>query len=148
MAGSAALVLVVALLRRYGTKIPKVGPYLGTPAGGAVMNLALAFGGTMVAMLSGPGAVFSMAMVWTASKLAIGAAGGYTLVKELVVPWLVKIRDVLPGWAKPLLDVVLWVFNSAGKDVIAGAEKAGNEAVDANPPGGADSIVGPPRDVN
>lgn len=147
LGGALAIVLAVALARRYGTEYI---PWLGTKAGAALMVLVGSFGGALAAALSAPGAVLSFAMVKSATAIAVGAAGGYTLIKDLVVDPLTRsawYRERAPGWLKAIVSVVLWVFRSPSP--VARAEAAGQAAVDAKPPSGAAGVVGaPPRELD
>lgn len=111
-AGSLALVLAVALARRYGE--PQY-PWLGTKAGSAILTLVGSFGASMSAALMGDGS-FSWLMVWHSLEIAFGAAGGYALVKALVVePYLVRLADKGPAWLHSPMHLILWIFQETGK---------------------------------
>lgn len=140
-AASLALVFAVALTRRYGAK---KWPALAGDMGGAVLTLLGAFGGAMAAAL-GSGSALSGSLAWTATGIAVSAAGGYTLIKKLIVdPMLASAwyRTKAPEWLKAVLGVALWVFTKP--DVGAQATAAGDAAVKAKPSTGADGTVGKP----
>jgi hypothetical protein len=142
LGAAAALVLLVAATRRYGAKwFPRALGWVNSSWGTPVAVLLASFGGAMATALaagSGP----SLAMVKVAFGIAITAAGGYKLVKELAVPLLTKLRDKLPAWARPLVDVLLWAFQ---RDPVAKAEAAGDAAVADKPSTGIAGVVGEPR---
>lgn len=131
--GCLALVLLVALARRYGSSRL---PFLASEAGAALLLLLGSFGATAGAMAAGPEVMLSMAMVWVALKIAFLAAGGYAALKALiVVPLLRPLQARLPTWAQPILGVILWIFERPNP--ITKAEGAGDAAVAANPPAGS-----------
>jgi len=145
-AGCLAIVLAVALLRRYGTNWK----WMHTDAGSALLVLSGSLGASLAAHLA-DGGHLTMGMVWSALKIAFGAAGGYTVVKHLLVEPVVKpLQKMLPPWAQPIFGVVLWVFDRkavAGSDALADADKAGQVAVEANPSKGVEDVIGKPTEV-
>lgn len=140
-AAALALILAVTLTKRYlGDKIP----WLHSDAGGAVLALLGAFGGALATSLAA-GAAPTWIMAWMAVKVAVGAAGAYSMIRKLLVPWIAKLRDKLPGALRPVLDLVLWVFDK--QDPIARAERAGDAAVKAKPASGAAGVTGKPDEL-
>lgn len=137
LAAALALVLAAAIARRY--LAPKV-PFFASDVGGALLVLVGSFGGAAAAAITG-GASWSLALAWTALKIATAAAGGYSLAKPLIL-WA---AEKSPSWLKPVFALVLWVFEKGSP--VAKAEAAGAAAVAANPAPGAESITGPHRDV-
>ncbi len=141
LGASLALILAVTALKRYAHKIPKFGPKLSAAINGDIGQpitvLALSFGGAIATAAAAQGTVFVMsaALAWTALKVAVGAAGGYSLLKSLLAPLIVKLGAKAPAWMKPLFDMVLWAFSKP--TAVEKAEKAGDDAVAANPPTGA-----------
>lgn len=113
-------------------------------AGKALSVLAISFGGAVATTLA-TGAAMSPMVAWAGLKVAIGAAGGYSLLKALLFPALAKLEQVAPGWLGPVISAALWVFRSG--DPEAEAREAGDQAVADNPPEGAAGVVGEPRDV-
>lgn len=81
-----ALSGAVFLLRKYGDKIPFyskwLAPFFATPTGGAVLTLVSAFVGALATALLG-GATMTGALALSALKIALTAAGGWTLLKHL-----------------------------------------------------------------
>lgn len=142
LAAALALVLAAAVARRYGSKRF---PFLATDAGGALLVLVGSFGGAAATALTG-GAAVSLGLAWKALLVAFAASGGYATVKRLLVtPLLRPLYEKAPAWLKPVLALVLWVFDQP--DPVSKAEAAGNAAVAAKPPTGAAGVVGEPRDV-
>lgn len=125
-AAALALVLLVALVRRFGgAKYP----FLASKKFAPVLVLVGSFGAAMAVTL-GAGQALSLGMAWVAVKVAIGAAGGYSLAK----PLLDFVQSKLPSWAWPLFSVFDAVFKSKTK----AAEAAGKQAVLDNPSEGPD----------
>jgi hypothetical protein len=88
-------------------------PPLKTPEGGAVLNILTGFAGAFLSALVG-GAAFSWALVLTSLQVSVLAAGGWSLLKSLVFPLLLRV----PAFAK------LFSRGSAAEAVTA-AEKQG-----------------------
>lgn len=138
-----ALVLTVALVKRYaGTG--KVGTFVHSDVGGALTTLAMAFFGA-IATATAAGATWHWSMLGTAGLVAFTAAGGYALVKKLVIPLLKKLEPKLPAWTAPIFALVFFVFDKP--DAIEQATKAGDDAIRATPATGADGVTGKPTDV-
>jgi len=133
-AGALALVAAVILARRH--LAPRV-PFFGTALGGAVTTFATSFVVTVAAKLAD--ASFSLTIVRNALDVALYAAGGFSLLK----PIFVALVPYMPNW---LSAIVLMIFEP-GKTAVAKAEKDGQAAVDAKPPGGATDVIGKPADV-
>lgn len=145
-AGMLALVLAVALMRRYAPDWKGVRAFIHGDTGGALTTLLMSFGTSMAASLAG-GAGASWLMVKSASMIAFGAAGGYTLVKRIIVdPILRPLAAKAPAWAQPIFALVFWIFD---KDTpVAAAQAAGQAAVDAQPPTGTNGVVGKSTEVS
>jgi hypothetical protein len=141
-----ALVFAVALARKYGHKLPyvggKVGPFLKTDHGGALLTLLGSFGGAFATALAA-GAAPSLALAWTALGVAVAAAGGYSLIKKLGGPLVNKA----PEWMRPLLRLVLFFFDHKSDQALAEAKQAGADAVKAKPSTGTAGVIGEPRDL-
>lgn len=139
-AAALALVLAVAAARRYGGARF---PFLRSDAGGASLALVGGIGGALVNSLAAGGGV-SLALLWSALLVAVGAAGGYSLIKRLIVtPILEPLAARAPAPIRAVLGVILWAFRS---NAAADATAAGNAAVVASPSSGVAGIVGEPRD--
>ncbi|TQF09182.1 hypothetical protein FJV41_45945 [Myxococcus llanfairpwllgwyngyllgogerychwyrndrobwllllantysiliogogogochensis] len=74
------VVLLVYLLRKFGGAFI---PFLRTDRGGAVLVLGVSLAGAVANALAA-GAPFSLALLVTALKVALTAAGGFTVIKRLV----------------------------------------------------------------
>lgn len=139
-----ALMLIVAAVRRYLPKwFPSRFGWLTSGAGTTASTFLFSFGGALsTAFAAGAGPSFALFRM--ASLVAMTAAGGYEALKYFVAPLLRKLRDKLPAWMRPGLDLVLWMFERP--DPVAKAEAAGDAAVKANPPAGVIAITGKPVD--
>lgn len=147
IATSFGLVLMVAAFKRYAPG--KAGELANTDLGGALLVLVGAFGGALGTGLLASGTdVLTLALVTASFKIAFSAAGGYALVKKLLVPVVEKIALKAPAWAQPLFAMLLWAFAKPEPVAIVDAEKAGQAAVDAAPAPGIDSVVGPPTEID
>lgn len=136
-AGSLAVFAIVALARRYAPG--KVGEWLHGEIGSPLTTLVLSFAGTMAASLA-DGSDISLAMVKSAAMIAAGAAGGYALIKKLIVePILKPLAEKAPAWLKPAFALVFWFFDQ--KSPTEKAEAAGEAAVAAKPAEGRGKIT-------
>ncbi len=144
-AGMLALVVVVALIKRYAPEAFGLRKFVYSDIGGALLTLFASFGGAMAtALASGAGA--SWATVKTALYIAFGAAGGYSLIKRLIVdPILRPMAAKAPSWSQPIFMVVFWMFDRP--TAIQAAEVAGDAAVAAKPAAGVDGVTGAPDEV-
>lgn len=89
MLAAVLLVGFVAVARKYGARVPgKVGAFVASDRGGAVLSLGLALiGGVIHALLAGQ--PLGLAMLGTAMYVSFLASGGYALVKKTgVLEWL------------------------------------------------------------
>lgn len=142
-AGCLAIVLVVALAKRYG--------WITSKRGMVGLAFAGAYAATLAARLAA--SKFEAGMLWDAFKIAAGAAGGYAVLNELLVePYLKPLQDKLPKWAQLPLSMLLWIFSkkagpSDGEKAIAKAEDAGAAAVEAKPAQGAATVIGKPTEI-
>lgn len=148
LAGAAlALVFALTAFKRYAPG--KMREFALSDAGGGLLALGISFfGAVATATLAGEGPFggFTIAVAITSGKIAFLAAGGYVLVKKiLVMPLLASAwyANKAPMWFKSVMGVVLWAFMSSS--ISEQAIEAGNEAVKDNPGPGADGIVGPPE---
>lgn len=119
------LVLLVAVIRRFGgAKYPvlaskKAAPYL---------VLASSFFAAIALALSSGGAL-SLAMVYGAFKVAIAAAGGYSLFKGL----LSTVEGKAPAWMSPIFLILNFAIKSKDNARLTRAKKAGLKAVKEDP---------------
>lgn len=138
LAAMLALVVVAAGAQKW--LAPRV-PFFATSLGAALIVLVGSFGGAAAALLSG-GATWSLALVWTALKVAAGAAGIRGLAKPLV-QWA---AGHAPAWIRPLFTLVLWALEKKPGATVT-AEAAGDAAVAAKPAPGAEAVTGAHREV-
>lgn len=146
-AGALALVLVVALLKRYAPG--RLGKFVHSDAGGVISTLAISFGSTLAAY-TGAGQSWEWSMLWTAGGVAFAAAGSYAMIKKLIVePLLASAwwQEKAPAWLKAGAQIVLWIFDkpAAAEIEIQKAEAAGEAAVQAKPSEGAEGVAGKPE---
>lgn len=151
-AGALGLALGVAVVKRWGGNwLPqkqKDGTTIGwfhTDVGGTVLTLAGAWSTALVAGLAGGGHV-SLAMMKASFGVALTAAGGYAVLKKLVVgPLLKPLAKKAPAWMQPLFAMVFWMFDKP--DPISQAEAAGEQAVKDQPAQGVEGVVGKPTEI-
>jgi hypothetical protein len=145
-AAALGLILIVALVKRYlGSRIS----WLHSDVGGTSLTMVGATAGAMATALAGGGPV-TWALMKTAMLVGIGAAGGYSVIKKLIIEPLIKpLQSKLPAWAQPIFSIVLWIFDKpdAAAQVEADASAAGQAAVTANPGQGVSTSVGTPTEV-
>lgn len=146
-AAALGLILGVALIKRYlGPKIS----WLHSDVGGTSLTLAGAFATAMAAGLAAPTATITWGLMKTALMVGVGAAGGYTVLKKLIVePLLKPLQAKLPAWAQPIFSIVLWIFDKPDQAAAeeAAATSAGNAAVAANPGQGVTAVTGQPTEI-
>lgn len=145
-AAALAVVLVVALVRRYTSPDGKVGRVVHSDLGGVATTFAIAFSGA-IATAAIAGTSWSLDMVKAAGAVGAIAIGGYTVIKKLIA-WFTSTswyKTKAPTWLKVAMGAVTWIVDKKSP-AIADAEKAGDAAVAAKPAGGADSIVGKPEE--
>lgn len=137
----ASALSLVALVAAAKTLLVPRFKFLQRPESNSVLVLLGSFGMALASPL-GTGDPLSWALVWAAMKIAAAAAGGFALVKKLlVVPVLMPLRNKAPGWLKPVLSLVIWVFEN---DPLSKAKDAGDKAVKEKPstgiPGRVDEL--------
>jgi hypothetical protein len=140
-AGMLALVAAVALFKRYAPEKWGLRAWSQSDFGGALLALSGSFGASM-AMRLADGASPSWDMAQAATLIAVGAAGGYSLIKKLIIepfvrPWSAKA----PAWARIPLQMLLWAFDRPMPT--AKAASAGDQAVASKPASG----LGASKDV-
>lgn len=144
-AGALALVLAVAAVKHYGGNRF---PWLLSDIGSSILALLGSFAATLSVAL-GTGSKLGLGLLWTAGGVAVAAAGGYSLIKKLVIEPLIASNwyKNAPSWVVTGMDVVLWIFGEATSSPIPAAEKAGTDAVAAHPAGGTAAVVGTPTEI-
>lgn len=106
--GALLVILLVAFTKKwFGDRIV----WLHTDAGGSAMAL---IGATATAIATGlalPGTVLTLSLLRTSLLVGVTAAGGYTILKNLLVnPILRPLAARAPAWAQPIFQAVLWIF--------------------------------------
>jgi hypothetical protein len=136
-------ILAVALTKRYlGPRVP----WLHSDVGGTSLVLTGSVATAMAAGLAGGGPL-TYALAKSALLVGIGAAGGFTVLKRLVIePVLRPLAARAPAWMQPIFSMILWIFDKP--DPIGAAEQAGNAATAAAPAAGAASTVGSSTEVS
>lgn len=132
-AAALALVLLVALTRRFGGE---VWPLVASKKAAPFLVMVGSFGAAMANAL-GAGEGLSADMAWGAVKIAVYAAGGYSLLKPIIQ----GLQKRAPAWADPIFAVVGWVFEARSKAAeakVAKAIDAGVKAVEEKPSKGID----------
>lgn len=144
-AAAAVLVFGVAVIQKYGEKAPVVGRFLKwtSTSWGAPLLVALSSVTGALATALAAGAAPSLSMLWAALGIAVGAGGAWKFGKELAAPFLRWLQPKLPAPVRPLISILLWVFEKP--DPVTTAEAAGDAAVKANPAPGIESLTGKPR---
>jgi hypothetical protein len=118
---------------------------MSRPWAAPLLALVTSFAGALATSFAA-GVAPTAGLAWTALGIAVAAAGGWKVAKDLIVdPVIRPLITKAPVWMRPVLELALWVFDRP--DVAADARKAGDAAVAANPGKGAAAVVGVPRDV-
>lgn len=141
-AAALLVVALVALVKRYlGDKVP----WLHSNAGGAALALITASASAVTVALAAPGATVSVDLMESALLVGIGAAGGYSVIKALLVDPILVPYLSKRSWGAPLLAIINFIFNhgSSAGAAAAAAQKEGDAAVIAKPGQGISVIVKP-----
>lgn len=137
-AGAIALMVAVAAVRKLAPKWKALDEKVHTDLGGALMTFFGAFGASVTAKLAD-----GSAPTWDTAKaavmIAVGAAGGYTLIKKLIVePILRPLSKKAPAWAQPIFAMIFYVFSKPTP--VEEAEAAGDKAVEEKPATGMGDV--------
>lgn len=138
-----AVVVVVTAARRYAPG--KVGEFLASKPGAVLATFATALAGAFATALLA-GAPFTLALAKTGLGIAVAAAGGYSIIRILIVEPLLAsswYANKAPAWLKAAMGLVLWAFTQKESPAIAKADAAGAAAVAANPSKGLADVAGP-----
>lgn len=146
-AAALGVVLLVALVKRYlGDKVK----WLHSDAGGSAMALVASAATAMAAGLAAPGATVTMSLLKSALLVGVGAAGGYAVLKNLLIePVLKPLAAKAPAWAQPIFAIVFWIFDKPDSVIAteANAAAAGAAAAQAAPSQGVADVLGKPTEV-
>jgi hypothetical protein len=145
------MILGVALLKRAGAHYlgQKAVDFLHGDIGGTLLTLVGSTATAMASSLAGGGPA-TWALLKTSTLVGVGAVGGYSVIKKLIIPMIIKpLQARLPAWAQPILNAALWFFDkpAAAAQVEADASKAGDAAVAADPGKGVEASIGKPDEV-
>lgn len=141
LAASTALVLLATAFARFA---PKSWAWARSSAGRALTVLAISFGAALATTLA-TGASMTPAVAWAALKVAIGAAGGYSLFKATLLPLFARFAEKHGGFVGKVITFALKLVQYADPD--KAAKEAGDEAVADDPPGGASDVTGEPGEL-
>lgn len=143
LAAMFGLILLTTAVKKYAPG--RIKELVNGEYGQEATVIILAFAGAAATALlaAGPGAVMTGALAWAALKVAVGAAGGYSLLKSLVAPLIVKLQAKSPAWLQPVFGLMLWVFSKP--TAVQAAEDAGAAAVKADPAQGVVGAAGEPK---
>jgi hypothetical protein len=141
-AGALGLILGVALVKRYlGSRIA----WLHSDTGGSAMALLASFGAALAASLANGGPA-TWDLLKSAFLVGVGAAGGYAVLKNLLItPILKPLAAKAPLWMQPLFAMIFWIFDHETPSETA--TNAGNAAVAATPAQGAAGVTGNATEV-
>lgn len=151
-AAALGIILLVAVLKKASARYlgDKVVKALHSDAGGSALALAGAAATAMSAGLAAPGATVTFSLLKSALLVGVGAAGGYAVLKNLVIePILKPLASKAPAWAQPIFTLVFWIFDKPDSVLAteANAAAAGEAAVKANPSPGVAEVLGQPTEV-
>lgn len=142
-AAALGTIVIVALIKRYAGDKYK---WFHSDAGGTALALLGAMGAAMAASLGAPGASVTLGMLKSALLVGVGAAGGFAVIKALIIEPLIKpLEAKAPAWSRPIFDLILWIFDKP--DAVKQAEAAGAAATAAAPAQGTAAVAGTPTEV-
>lgn len=147
-----AIILALALVKRYAGSTGAFGRFVHSDAGGSLSALLLGTSTAGAAALAAPGATLTLGILKAGLIAGVVSAGGYAAIKNLVVePILKPLAAKAPSWAQPVFSLVFWVFDHGPGAAQSAAETtataAGASAVAAHPAPGAAGIVGVATEV-
>ncbi len=146
LTGALVVILVVALLKRYVDAA-----WMHSDWGGSLLALVASMATSLSLALALPDAHLTLSSLKIALFVGVTAAGGYAMIKNLLVtPLLKPLAAKAPAWMQPGFQLVFWVFDhqtAAKENVAANAVAAGNAAVAAAPAAGAAGVTGTPTEI-
>lgn len=122
--------------------------FFRTAIGALVIVFTGAYGAAVLTALAAAGTTaLTGALALVALKIAIVAAGGYSVLRPLLVdvvePFLLKRFPFLA----PVLDLITYLFDKPPAAIVAKAEKAGADAAALKPSAGAAGVVGTSTEI-
>lgn len=147
-----ALVLSVALVKRYAPEWKGLRKFVHSDPGGVLTTFLMSYFGAFgtAAAATGSGwAGLTLAVAKTSGLVALAAIGGYVGVKKFLLPLLQPLMNKAPSWMQPLFTFVFWAFDKklAAAETERKADEAGDAAVADKPSTGVDGVLGAPTDV-
>lgn len=145
-AGCLTVIAALVLLKQNADRVsPKLAVWLHNDVVGVVLTFVLAFLGSVAA--AAKGAAFSWGTFKIAGAIGIGAVGGYTVLRKLVVDHILasKWYATAPSWVKAILTLVTALGTKP--PAVAAAEQAGSAAVAAAPAQGVAGVAGAPSEL-
>ncbi len=137
-AAAAGLVLLVALVRRYGGAAH---PFLASKKFAPVLVLIGAVAAALGTAVSAGASLFDVKVLWGAIKVAVAASGSYVFLKAALDPVIARLKAHTPDKLKfiyALLEIVVQSGQKAQEAAIKKAVKAGDKAVAVQPSLGID----------
>lgn len=149
LAAALSVVFLTAAARKY---LPDGygGRFIRGDVGGMLTAFVVSFAGAIATGLVAAGTKsLTAALALTGLKVGLAAVGGFVALHKLATALVATkwYQDKVPGPVKTVVAFVLGLIGSsaaARAKVIATAEKAGDDAVKANPSKGVDGIIGKP----
>lgn len=142
IAAALALILASAAARRY--LAPKFA-FFGTAIGALLIVFTGSYGAAVLTGLAAAGTTsLTMSLAYAALKVAIVAAGGFAVLRPLLVDVIEPFVIARFPWISPLFDLVTWAFDKPSPVLTATA--AGAAAVIAKPATGT-ATIGTPTEI-
>lgn len=136
------VLVIVGLLRKFASP----GSWIFTNPGGTALAMVFSMASALAVTLAAPGVAVSLAMLKSAFMVGVGAAGGFAVLKNLLIdPVLRPLAAKAPAWLQPIFSVVFYIFDKP--DPVVVATTAGAAAVAAAPGEGVSAVAGQPTDI-
>jgi hypothetical protein len=137
-AGMIALMCAVTVVKKVAPRWKALDQKVHTDIGGALMTLVGSFAASMVAK-GADGSAPTWSMAQSALHIAVGAAGGFVLIKKLIVePLLKPLAKKAPAWSQPIFALVFYIFDKPTP--VEEAVAAGDKAVEEKPATGMGDV--------
>jgi hypothetical protein len=138
-AGMVALAVAVVAIKKLAPKWKALDQKVHTDIGGAVLTLAGSFAGAMITSMAAGNYSPSWPMARAALYIAVGAAGGYVLIKKLIIePILRPLSKKAPAYLQPIFALIFYIFDKPTP--IEAAEAEGQKAVEEKPATGMGDV--------
>lgn len=150
LAAALAVVFATAATRKY---LPDAygGRFIRGDVGGVLTAFSISFGGALATALAA-GSSMSGQLALTGLKVALAAAGGYSVLHKLASAMIATkwYQSKAPAWLKTIVAFALGMLGSsaaARAKAIDKSKAAGSAAVAAKPAQGVAGVVGKAREV-